>query len=174
MGPWCAGPLSVCRLDAEVVFGVQGVRALPLRPGRAVRGGMVQRRHLLVVDDSDTNRSLEKLLLESEGYEVTTAASGGEAWEWLQEHTADAVITDLDMPGMNGFALTDAIRGSPRLGTLPVIVMTGMDHEQERVQAMEHGASAYLGKGSIDLDRLIEVIRDLLLDTARKPNDVRK
>jgi CheY-like chemotaxis protein len=166
--------LCVCRLNAEVVFGVQRFglfhRVRAAWPG----GGMVQRKHLLVVDDSDTNRSLEKLLLESEGYQVTTAASGDEAWAWLQEHTADAVITDLDMPGMNGFALTDAIRASARLGALPVIVMSGMDHEQERTQAMQHGANAYLGKGGIDVDRLIEVIRGLVCDAAQKPDDVKK
>ena len=123
---------------------------------------MKGRKHILVVDDSETNRTLERLVLESEGYTVTTAASGDEAWEWLQTHAVDAVVTDVDMPGMNGLALTAAIRKSARLMELPVVVMSGTEAASEANRITQSGASAYLGKSDTDMDDLLRVIGDLV------------
>lgn len=120
------------------------------------------RKRLLVADDSVTTRSLEKSILEGAGYEVLTAADGAEAWQLLQEKGADLVVADVEMPRMDGFALTEAIRGSKRFRDLPVVLVTALETERDKARGLEVGADAYLPKSVFDQRLLLEVVGRLL------------
>lgn len=119
-------------------------------------------RRLLVADDSVTTRTLEASLLEMAGYSVLSAPDGREAWDLLQEHPVDLVVLDVDMPRMNGFELTELIRGSGRLRDLPVILVTGRESEADRARGSEAGADAYLVKSAFDQTLLLNTIQRLL------------
>jgi two-component system chemotaxis sensor kinase CheA len=117
---------------------------------------------LLVVEDSVTTRTLVKSILEAHGYDVVTAADGQEAWDRLQELEFDLVVSDVDMPVMDGFALTTAIRGATRLAKLPVILVTAKESAQDKTRGFEVGADAYLIKGAFDQTQLLATIAQLL------------
>ena len=91
---------------------------------------------LLVVDDSLTTRALEKSILEAAGYEVTVAADGAAAWQLLQERGTDLLVSDVDMPRMDGVALTEAVRGSKRFADLPVVLVTARETEADRARGI--------------------------------------
>ncbi len=122
----------------------------------------VAKKRLLTVDDSVTTRSLIKSILEAAGYEVTVAVDGQDAWQRLQEAEIDLVVSDVEMPRMNGFELAEAIRGSSRLVHLPVILVTGRETEQDKIRGIEAGANAYLVKSLFDQTNLLETISQLL------------
>ena len=129
------------------------------------RGGSLTqaaRPRLLVVDDSVTTRTLEKSILEAAGYEVLTAVDGEAGWRLLQEQGVDLVVSDIEMPRMDGFALTEAIRRSPRFAELPVVLFSSLASEQDRSRGIEVGADAYIVKGAFDQDDLIKTIAQLL------------
>ena len=119
-------------------------------------------RRILVVDDSVTTRMLEQSVLEEAGYEVTTAIDGAAAWEMLAEQEWDLVVSDVEMPRMDGFALCAAIRGSPRLSRIPVVLVTALEKQEHRARGLEVGADAYIGKSSFDQRSLLEAIQQLL------------
>jgi two-component system chemotaxis sensor kinase CheA len=127
----------------------------------AVRAPEAKRR-LLVVEDSVTTRTLEKSILEAAGYDVLIAADGAEAWRILQAKGADLVVTDIEMPRMDGFALTEAIRASKRFRELPVVLVTALESERDKTRGMEAGADAYLLKSAFDQKNLLETIGHLL------------
>ena len=120
------------------------------------------RRRILVVDDSVTTRMLEQSVLEEAGYEVTTAIDGAAAWELLAEDEWDLVVSDVEMPRMDGFALCTAIRGSPRLSRTPVVLVTALEKQEHRAKGLDVGADAYIGKSSFDQRSLLETIQQLL------------
>jgi two-component system, chemotaxis family, sensor kinase CheA len=122
----------------------------------------VARKRLLVVDDSVTTRTLEASILEAAGYEVSTAADGAEAWQALQDRGADLVVADVEMPRMDGVALTEAIRASKRFRDLPVVLVTALESDKDKARGMEAGADAYLVKSSFDQRHLLETIGQLL------------
>ena len=153
--------------------------ALVLKPGDLVdsaygeqRGAALARRfagdvklaqkRLLLVDDSVTTRTLEKSILEAAGYAVLTASDGSAAWHMLQEHGADLVLSDVEMPAMDGFALAEAIRASKRFRDLPIVLLTALESEQDRARGLEAGADAYLVKSAFDQRALLETLRQLL------------
>jgi CheY-like chemotaxis protein/HPt (histidine-containing phosphotransfer) domain-containing protein len=118
-------------------------------------------KRVMVVDDSETNRNLVRLLLEAEGYSVRTATDGVEAMEKLEAEAPDLVVSDVAMPRMDGFGLTQAIRSSPTLRTLPVVLLSGYASEVEKARSAEVGASAYVVKGGMDVSDLLAAIRRL-------------
>jgi two-component system chemotaxis sensor kinase CheA len=120
------------------------------------------RKRLLVVDDSITTRTLVQSILEASGFDVTAAVDGMEAWRMLQERGADLVVSDIEMPRMDGFALTEAIRTSRRFRDLPVILVTALESDEDRMRGLDAGADAYLRKSSFDQSQLIDTIRQLL------------
>jgi two-component system chemotaxis sensor kinase CheA len=127
-----------------------------------IAGPAAEAKRLLVVDDSVTTRTLVKSILESAGYAVQAAADGSEAWQLLQERGADLVVSDVEMPRMDGFDLTAAIRRSQRFKQLPVILVTALDSEQDRRRGLEAGADAYLIKSAFDQKHLLETVSQLL------------
>jgi two-component system chemotaxis sensor kinase CheA len=157
-----SGALSLILAPAELAQA-----ALGRAPGRSVapqddEKREVEKRRLLVVDDSVTTRSLEKSILEAAGYEVLTAGDGEEAWRLLQEKGADLVVADVEMPRLDGFALTEAIRGSKRFRDLPVVLVTALETERDKARGLEVGADAYLPKSAFDQTQLLEVISRFL------------
>jgi two-component system, chemotaxis family, sensor kinase CheA len=120
------------------------------------------RKRVLLADDSITTRALERSLLEAAGYDVTVAVDGATAWQLLQDEPPDLVVSDVEMPGMDGFALTAAIRGSTRFRDLPVVLVTGCEREQDRARGMEAGANAYLLKSAFDHTSFLDTLAQLL------------
>jgi two-component system chemotaxis sensor kinase CheA len=120
------------------------------------------KKRLLVVDDSATARSLGKGLLEAEGYEVAVAVDGEDGWRALQEWSPDLLISDVEMPRMDGFALTRAVRASPRFSRLPVVLYTSRGLEADRTRGLEAGADAYIVKGAGDQEPLLATVAQLL------------
>jgi two-component system chemotaxis sensor kinase CheA len=117
---------------------------------------------LLLAEDSVTTRSLEKSILEAAGYEVVAVADGSDAWRILHERGADLVVADVEMPRMDGFALCDAIRRSPRFRELPVVLVTALETTADKARGLEVGADAYLPKGAFDQRQLLDTIAQLL------------
>jgi two-component system chemotaxis sensor kinase CheA len=120
------------------------------------------KKRLLVADDSVTTRTLEKSILEAAGYEVQVAVDGANAWQLLQERGADVLVSDVDMPRMDGFSLTETVRGSERFGDLPVVLVTARETEKDKARGIEVGADAYLVKSAFDQKNLLETIAQLL------------
>jgi two-component system chemotaxis sensor kinase CheA len=120
------------------------------------------KKRLLLVDDSVTTRALEKSILEAAGYDIISAADGLEAWQLLQEKGADLVVSDVEMPRMDGISLTETIRSSRRFNSIPVILVTAMETEQDRTRGMDAGADAYLPKSTFDQKDLLAAISQLL------------
>ena len=120
------------------------------------------RRRLLVADDSVTTRSLEKAILEEAGYEVRLAADGHQAWRILEEEQIDLVVADVEMPGMDGFTLTETLRHSAALRRIPVVLVTSLSSDRDRARGMEAGANAYIVKSGFDRGGLLEAVGQLL------------
>lgn len=122
----------------------------------------VRRARVLLVEDTVTTRALERSVLESAGYDVEVAGDGAEAWRLLQEVDVDIVVSDIDMPRMDGAALCRAIRGAPQLRDLPIVLVTSLGSEEDRRRGLEAGADAYIVKSGFDQRRFIETIERLL------------
>lgn len=117
---------------------------------------------ILVVEDSITARTLLKNILEAAGYDTTTAVDGIDAFTHLRSGVFDIVISDVDMPRMNGFDLTSKIRADKKLSELPVVLLTALESREHRERGIEVGANAYIVKSSFDQSNLLEVIRRLV------------
>lgn len=126
--------------------------------------GLVEARpkYILVAEDSITLRSLLRNIIESAGYFVKTAVDGMDAFQFLKNETFDLVVSDVEMPRMNGFDLTAKIRGDKKLADTPVILVTALDSDDDRQRGMESGANAYIIKGSFEQSNLLEMIRRLI------------
>ncbi|MEA3187171.1 MAG: two-component system, chemotaxis family, sensor kinase CheA [Chthoniobacter sp.] len=119
-------------------------------------------RAILVADDSVTSRMLLKNILEAAGYSVTTAVDGAEAWTVLKTRSFDAVVSDVQMPRMDGFDLTAKLRADSGLREVPVVLVTALESREHRERGIEVGANAYLVKSSFDQSNLLDVVRGLL------------
>jgi two-component system, chemotaxis family, sensor kinase CheA len=120
------------------------------------------KKRLLVVDDSMTTRTLEKSILEAAGYEVVTAADGEAGWQLLREQDVDLVISDVEMPRMDGFELTESIRRRGRSRDLPVILISARSSDRDKARGAEVGANAYIVKSAFDQKELLETLAQLL------------
>src|SRR2546423_11974892 len=117
---------------------------------------------VLVVEDSITSRMLLKNILESAGYIVATAVDGMDGLTKLRTSAFDLVISDVDMPRMDGFDLTAAIRADKRLAALPVVLVTARETREDRERGVDVGANAYIVKSSFDQSDLLNIIRRLV------------
>lgn len=120
------------------------------------------KRSVLIVEDSVTSRTLLKNILEVSGYEVQTAVDGIDALTTLKTGEFDLVVSDVDMPRMNGFDLTAKIRADKKLADLPVILVTALETREDRERGIDVGANAYIIKSSFDKSNLLEAIRRLI------------
>jgi two-component system, chemotaxis family, sensor kinase CheA len=119
------------------------------------------RKRILVVEDSVTSRALLKGILESAGYTVKTAVDGIEAFNTLRLEQFDLVVSDVEMPRMNGFDLTARIRAERDLADIPVVLVTALESREDRERGVDVGANAYLVKSSFDQSNLFEALRRL-------------
>jgi two-component system chemotaxis sensor kinase CheA len=122
----------------------------------------LQKKSILVAEDSITSRMLLKEILESAGYVVSTAIDGEDAFSALQKAQFDLVVSDVEMPRMNGFDLASKIRDDERYAHLPVVLVTGLESQTDRERGINAGANAYVVKGSFDQSNLLETIRQFL------------
>lgn len=131
-------------------------------PGTAAPDRPRGRRRILVVDDSPTVREIERRLLHDAGYAAEVAVDGVDGWNSLDAGGYDLVVSDVDMPRMNGLELVRRIRQDPRFCALPVIVVSYKDREEDRRRGLEAGASAYLTKGSFQDASFLSAVTHLL------------
>jgi two-component system, chemotaxis family, sensor kinase CheA len=117
---------------------------------------------ILVADDSITSRSLIRNIVESAGYQVKTAVDGSQAYSLLNEEHFDLVVSDIEMPKMNGFELTLKIRNDKNFSELPVILVTALEQPSDKQRGMACGANAYIVKSSFEQSNLIDAIKRLI------------
>jgi two-component system, chemotaxis family, sensor kinase CheA len=117
---------------------------------------------ILIADDSITARSLIKNILESAGYEVITAVDGVDAFTKVAVGEFDLIVSDVDMPRMNGFELTAKIRKEKKISELPVVLVTALESDADREHGIDVGANAYIIKSSFDQSNLLDVIHKLM------------
>lgn len=120
-----------------------------------------RRMRVLLIDDSMVTREMERRLLEDAGFEVVPAGDATEALAHLGEQTFDCLVTDIEMPGMDGYEFTRHIRTMPHLQQVPVVVVSTRDHPEDRLRGLEAGADAYLTKQGLDATELTSVVRRL-------------
>ncbi|WP_411383901.1 hybrid sensor histidine kinase/response regulator [Pseudomonas sp. L7] len=130
------------------------------RGARAGRG--VVRKRILVVDDSLTVRELQRKLLGTRGYDVAVAVDGMDGWNALRSEDFDLLITDIDMPRMDGIELVTLVRRDSRLQSLPVMVVSYKDREEDRRRGLDAGADYYLAKASFHDDALLDAVVELI------------
>jgi chemotaxis protein histidine kinase CheA len=121
----------------------------------------VRRVRILLVDDSLVTREMERRLLEDAGFQVTAAGDAEEGLNYLGEEEFDCLVTDIEMPGMDGFEFTAHLRSIPQFSQLPIIVVSTRDRPEDRLNGLRSGADAYLTKQSLDAGELVDLVRRL-------------
>ena len=120
---------------------------------------------MLVVDDSLTVRELERKLLVHHGYDVEIAVDGMDGWNAVRGDRFDLVITDVDMPRMDGIELVSLITRDPQLRSTPVMIVSYKDRDEDRRRGLEAGANYYLTKSDFHDEALIEAVVELIGDS---------
>ena len=121
-----------------------------------------KRKRVLVVDDSLTVREVEGKLLGNRGYDVEVAVDGMDGWNAVRTGHFDLVVTDIDMPRMDGIELVALINKDPNLKSVPVVVVSYKDRDEDRQRGLEAGAAYYLTKGSFHDETLVQAVVDLI------------
>lgn len=121
-----------------------------------------RRPRVLVVDDSITTRTLEKSMLETNGYDVGLAVDGLDALSKLRNTSVDLIVSDIEMPRLDGFGLLTALKRDRDLAQIPIVLVTSRSAEPDRLRGLELGADAYVVKQRFDQDALLEIIEQLL------------
>jgi two-component system chemotaxis sensor kinase CheA len=145
-------------LSPAVLSQREYLRVLPSAQEKAVT---VRRVRILLVDDSMVTREMERRLLEDAGFHVSAASDAQEALTLLAEEPFDCVVTDIEMPGMDGFELTAHLRGMEHFAQLPIIVVSTRDRPDDKLRGLKVGADAYLTKQSLDAGELVDLVRRL-------------
>lgn len=163
---------GACALGAGILVPVLNVADLmksavkpmasPITPVAADADMSAKQRSILVVEDSITARALLKNILESAGYDVTTAVDGIDAYTTLKTGKFDLVVSDVEMPRMDGFGLTAKVRADKQLAELPVVLVTALASREHRERGVDVGANAYIVKSSFDQSNLLEVVGRLI------------
>jgi two-component system chemotaxis sensor kinase CheA len=140
------------------------VKSAVAAPTHAIAAKEVEseRKSILVAEDSITSRTLLKNILASSGYHVKTAVDGADAFTALKEEYFDLVVSDIEMPRMNGFDLISKIRSDKKLAELPVVLVTALASKEDRERGIDVGANSYIVKSSFDQSNLLEVIKRLI------------
>ena len=134
----------------------------PARAAAPVRSPDVATKMILVAEDSITSRMMIKSILESAGYRVQTAVDGMDAFTQVRAGRFDLVVSDVEMPRLNGFDLTARIRADKKLSDLPIVLVTALETREDRERGIDVGANAYLVKSSFDQDDLLDAVRRLV------------
>ncbi|MFP2934126.1 response regulator, partial [Pyxidicoccus sp. 3LG] len=155
------GRLAMVLSAAWLTASAQGTTPPRLARSAAPKPGS-QRRRILVVDDSPLTRELISNLLEAVGYDTVIAGDGAEALDMLDSHPVDLVVTDLEMPGLDGLELTRRLKGLPLHSRLPVVILTTRGGEEDRRRGLAAGADGYITKGDLVRQDLVDVVGRLL------------
>jgi two-component system sensor histidine kinase and response regulator WspE len=133
---------------------------------QAFSGGRHVRRvqTVLVADDSISVRELQRQILSGAGYRVEVAVDGADAWARLRSHDIDLLVTDVDMPRMDGIELTRSVKQDARLRSLPVVIVSYRDRPEDRRRGLDVHADAYVTKGDFQEDGLLRIVRELIGD----------
>ena len=134
----------------------------PARAAAPVRSPDLAKKMILVAEDSITSRMMIKSILESAGYRVQTAVDGMDAFTQVRAGRFDLVVSDVEMPRLNGFDLTARIRADKKLSDLPIVLVTALETREDRERGIDVGANAYLVKSSFDQDDLLDAVRRLV------------
>ncbi len=158
---------SVCLvLNAAALFRDErterGTGAVRFAAPPALKSAEKKTPTILVVDDSLTTRTLEKSILEAHGYRVRLALDGLEALTQLRSDLPDLVITDIQMPRLDGFGLLEQMKKDPRLARLPVIVVTSLERREDQERGLALGADAYIVKRKFDHEELLQTVQQIL------------
>jgi two-component system sensor histidine kinase and response regulator WspE len=121
-----------------------------------------QRKRILVVDDSITVRELERQLLQARGFAVDVAVDGMDGWNAIRSARYDLVVTDVDMPRMDGIGLVTLIKNDPARRDIPVVIVSYKDREEDRLRGLDAGANRYLTKSSFHDETFVHTIIDLV------------
>jgi two-component system chemotaxis sensor kinase CheA len=152
-----AGELVLILRPADLVAGASEVRSVRPEASEVPE----EPPWVLVVDDAVTTRTMERGLLELAGYQVKVAVDGLDAWTTLKSERFDLVVSDVDMPRMNGFELTQRIRADETLRDLPVVLVSALEAREDKERGIEVGANAYVVKSSFEQSNLLEIIHRL-------------
>jgi len=159
--------LPVIILDADdLVRSIDSVisKTNLTRIKRSVSKETVKRKKILIVDDSLTVREVERRLLENAGYEVSSAVDGMEGWNMVQKSDFDLIISDIDMPRMNGIQFVSTVRSDKKYRDIPIIIISYKDREEDKIKGLKAGADHYLTKSSFHDKNFITTVRDLVGD----------
>ena len=138
------------------------VSAAPLASTMEKQETPAERQSILVVEDSITSRALLKNILESAGYQVAAAVDGIDALTLLKTERFDLVVSDVEMPRMDGFDLTARIRADKALAQMPVVLVTALESREHRERGVDAGANAYIVKSSFDQSNLLDIVGRLI------------
>jgi two-component system sensor histidine kinase and response regulator WspE len=151
-------------VDVDDVFNsleqlISGNRLLPIDSGA---DPSVRKKRILVADDSITVREVERKMLSARGYDVDVAVDGMDAWNTVRAKSYDLIISDIDMPRLNGFELVKLIKNDTSLRHLPVIIVSYKDSPEDRNRGMDAGADYYITKGSFQDQALVNAVLELI------------
>ena len=119
-------------------------------------------KRILIVDDSITVREVERNLLQSKGYQVEVAVDGMDGWNAARSNEYDLIVSDIDMPRMNGFEFVSKMKNDERVSNIPIIIVSYKDREEDRQRGLEVGADYYLTKGSFHDETLVDAVIELI------------
>ncbi|MCE5190518.1 MAG: response regulator [Actinomycetia bacterium] len=146
----------------DLMYHARQITGMRVRPDAAAAAETGPKR-ILICEDSFTTRELERSIFEAAGYDVETATDGALGLAKLQEGLkVHAVVTDVQMPNMSGFDLTRAIRADGLLKTIPVVIVTSLEREEEKAEGIQAGADAYITKSVFNQDTLIDTVERLI------------
>lgn len=128
----------------------------------AKNGEKQKQKSIILAEDSITSRLFLKNVLESAGYKIKTTVDGKEAFTALKQNKYDLLISDVEMPRMNGFELTESVRKDKTLADIPVILVTSLSKREDQERGIEAGANAYIIKSSFEQSNLLEVVNRLI------------
>lgn len=146
---------------ADLIKSARRVGDAPRAAGPSTRAEEAIARRVLVAEDSITSRLLIKGILEAAGCEVKTVVDGIEAFTALRSEPFDLLVSDIEMPRLNGFDLTARIRADRALADMPVVLVTALARREDRERGIDVGANAYITKGGFDQRDLVEAVRRL-------------
>ncbi len=150
-------------LDVPDIFTTaEGASTIGLRKAISESQSRASRGHVLVVDDSITTRTMEKSILTAHGYDVVLAVSAEDALEKVANTIFDLVISDVEMPGLNGFELTSRLRAMNDYRDVPIIIVSSLSKDEHKRKAIEAGAQAYIVKGAFEQGTLLDTVDSLI------------
>jgi two-component system chemotaxis sensor kinase CheA len=153
-------PVLILNVNDLMKSAMENVRVKPTSD--RIEQKLIAQNTILVVEDSITTRMLFKNILEMAGYQVKTAVDGLDAWRVLREDNIELVVSDIEMPRMDGFQLTKKIRDDKKIGSLPVVLVTSRESQEDREYGIDVGANAYLVKSNFDDSNFLAIIKRLL------------